>query len=405
MSNVNLIEVMALVNLPASCLNRDEAQMPKECNFGGVDRAFASSASQKFVVRHSENFKSLSDKVQASIRTARIYEYIIPRLNNMPAEFESAVIALCDTLGKGGVTSKVAWDKLSDTYDFSKIDKKSSSAKGDSNQVIMIFSPSQVDFLVETIQRFVDEADGDIVKFAAFTNANVFERMEAARSKGENVSTITLDTALFGSMTASMFSASVPASMHVAPMFSTDALVRESDFYIASDDFVLANPEKAQGAANMGEIGYNCPCMYRYASLDLDILRENLKNVENRDETIKSIVPELIRTFVMTLPKGKQNTNAAYILPDMVCVNLKEKKIPCNYANAFAIPARANSNQSVTEKSIEKFVAEVNMIDKYYDVDVVERFYMNCRETGVTPNICTSVENIKDIVKGIQAHL
>lgn len=400
MNKVNLIEVMALVNLPASCLNRDEAQMPKECNFGGVDRALVSSQAQKFAVRHSENFKPLCDEVNASIRTARVFEYIMPRLNNVPSEFEPIIIALCDSLGKANAKSKVVWDEKSDTYDFSGIDKGKKLPKaGDRDGQIMVFSPSQIDFLVETIQRFVDEVEGDIVKFNAFTNASIFERM-----KGKKIEHITLDTALFGSMTASVFSASVPASMHVAQMFSTDALVRESDFYIASDDFVLANPEKAQGAANMGEIGYNCPCMYRYASLDLDILRENLKNVENRDEVIKKIVPELIRTFAMTLPKGKQNTNAAYILPDMICVNLKEKKVPCNYANAFAVPARATSGVGVTEKSIEKFVAEVDMIDKFYDVDVVERFYMNCRET-VAPKNCTSVENIKDIVKGIQAHL
>lgn len=398
MSKVNLIEVMTIVNLPASCLNRDEAQMPKECHFGGFDRARVSSQAQKFAIRQSESFKELCKDVSGSIRTANGHEYVIPRLNNVPDGFEPAIIALCDSLGKGEVKSKVVWDEKSDTYDFSKIDKKAPNYGKRSTQ-IMIYSDSQIAYLIETIQRFIDEADGDILKFAAFTNGSVFERM-----KGKKIDPITLDTALFGSMTASIFSASVPASMHVAQAFSTDALVRESDFYIAADDFVIANPDKAQGAANMGDIGYNCPCMYRYASLDLDILRENLKNTENRDEVIKESVPELIRTFAITLPKGKQNTNAAYVLPDMICVNLKEKKIPCNYANAFATPARATSTQSVTEKSIEKFVAEVNMIDKFYDADVVERLFMNCRE-GVAPTNCNSVENITDIVKGIKAHL
>lgn len=399
MSKANLIEVMTLVNLPASCLNRDEAQMPKECHFGGYDRARVSSQAQKFAIRQSDSFKALCNEVSGSIRTAHIHEYIIPRLNSVPAGFEDAIIALCDTLGKKEVKGKVVWDENSDTYDFSKIDKKSPSYGKRSTQ-IMIYSNSQIDFLVETIQRFIDEVDGDIVKFAALTNFNVFERM-----KGRKIDPITLDTALFGSMTASVFSTSVPASMHVAQMFSTDALVREDDFYIASDDFVIANPDKAQGAANMGSVAYNCPCMYRYACIDLDILRENLRNVENRDEVIANIVPELIRTFVMTLPKGKQATNAAYMLPDMVCVNLKEKKIATNFANAFANPVVANNTNGIVERSIEAFVTEVNQIDKFYDADVIERFYMNCRETGVAPNICTSVENIKDIVKGVKAHL
>ena len=399
MSKVNLIEVMTLVNLPASCLNRDEAQMPKECHFGGYDRARVSSQSQKFAIRQSESFKALCNEISASIRTAHIHEYIIPRLTGVPEGFEPAIIALCDTIGKGEVKSKIVWDEKADTYDFSKIDNKAPSYGKRSTQ-IMIYSQPQVDFLVETIQRFINEVNGDIVKFAAFTNANIFERM-----KGKKINPVTLDTALFGSMTASVFSTSVPASMHVAQMFSTDALVREDDFYIASDDFVIANPDKAQGAANMGSVAYNCPCMYRYGCIDLDILRENLRYVDNRDEVIADIVPDLIRTFVMTLPKGKQNTNAAYMLPDMVCVNLKDKKIATNMANAFANPVVADSVNGVVEKSIEKFVAEVNMVDKYYDADVVERLYMNCRETGIAPTTCTSVENIKDIVKGIKAHL
>ena len=170
MSKVNLIEVMTLVNLPASCLNRDEAQMPKECHFGGYDRARVSSQSQKFAIRQSESFKALCNEISASIRTAHIHEYIIPRLTGVPEGFEPAIIALCDTIGKGEVKGKIVWDEKADTYDFSKIDKKAPSYGKRSTQ-IMIYSQPQVDFLVETIQRFINEVNGDIVKFAAFTNA------------------------------------------------------------------------------------------------------------------------------------------------------------------------------------------------------------------------------------------
>lgn len=401
MSNVRMVEVMALVNLPASCLNRDEANLPKECNFGGVDRNRVSTQAQKYAMRQSEDFKAICDDIGTSIRTARVDGFILPRINGMPEEFIPAFEFLCDSLGKETSKDAVKWDEKSDTYDFSDIPKKLPKFEKRSKQ-IMIFSESQINFLVDTIQRFVDEADGDIMKFAAFTNKNIFERM-AAGNDGKGIDATTLDTALFGSMTASAFSTSVPASMHLAQMFSIDSLVRENDFYIAADDYNAYNPGQ-QGAANLGDIAYNCSCMYKYAAIDVDILRENLKTVENVDEVIKKIIPELVKNFVLTLPKGKQNSNAAYVLPDMVCVNIKEKKIACNYANAFVVPVKPEGNKSIVSKGIEKFVAEVDKIDKFYGLETIDCLFMNCVDDSI-PNSATKVENLSEMMKIVGENL
>ena len=400
-----MIEVMALVNLPVNCLNRDEANLPKECNFGGIPRNMLSSACQKYAMRKSNEFKEICDGIGASIRTSRVDAYILPRLKGMPEEFIPAFELLCDTIGKGKNKDREKtapkWDKKTDTYDFSKSLKKLPSY-GDRDTQIMILSETQIDFLVETIQRFIDEADGDVLKFASFTNGSVFER-EAASNNGEGIDNTTLDSALFGSMTASAFSLSVPASMHVAPMFSIDKLVRESDFYIAADDYILNNP-KEQGAAFLGDTAYSCSCMYKYAAIDIDILRENLKTVENVDEVIKKIIPELVKNFVLTLPKGKQNSNAAYVLPDMVCVNIKEKKVASNYANAFVVPVKPEGSKSIVSKGIEKFVAEVDKIDKFYGLETIDCLFMNCVDDSI-PNSATKVENLSEMMKIVGENL
>lgn len=393
--NVNMIEIMGIVNLPAVCLNRDEANQPKEMNFGGFDRGRVSSQAQKFAIRNSELFRPIEEKISKSIRTANVANLIIPRLENVPEGFDDAIVALCDTLNKKGEAG-VPWDKETDTYDFSKVDySKNKLSTGKRTQIIQVFSNNQIDFLVETIQRFVNESDGDVKKFMAFKNKNVFERRV-----GNSLKEVTIDTALFGSMTASEFSDSVPASMHVAQMFSTDALVRENDFYIASDDAASNS-----GAANMGDMGYNCSCMYKYASIDLDILRSNLNSVENKDEVIKEIVPELVKAFALTLPKGKQNTNAGYTLPDMICVNLKEKKVPCNYANAFVTPVKATMTESVTKQSIDKFIGEVDKIDRFYGLEVVDRLFMNCLDNGAAPKNATVVDNLNILAEAIKESL
>ncbi|MEM7801987.1 MAG: type I-E CRISPR-associated protein Cas7/Cse4/CasC, partial [Chloroflexota bacterium] len=53
-------------------------------------------------------------------------------------------------------------------------------------------------------------------------------------------------------------------------------------------------------------------------------------------------------------PTGKQNSFAAQNLPDFVLVEVSQKNIPVNHANAFLKPI-GKSIDSLMEKSIEKF--------------------------------------------------
>ena len=44
-------------------------------------------------------------------------------------------------------------------------------------------------------------------------------------------------------------------------------------------------------------------------------------------------------------PSGKQNSFAAFSLPDFILVEVSDKNLPVSYANAFLKPARAYGEQ------------------------------------------------------------
>lgn len=154
--------------------------------------------------------------------------------------------------------------------------------------------------------------------------------------KDAKTNPITADIAPFGRMVTSNCFADVDASMQVAHAISTHAVNCKSDYFTAMDDLLDGRDEN--GAAMIGNVDYNSCCYYECASVDTNALCENLKNVENREELMHSILPALLKAMAYTNPSGNQNTFAGQILLDMVMIECKADKIPLSYANAFEVP-------------------------------------------------------------------
>jgi CRISPR system Cascade subunit CasC len=71
------IELHLLQNFPPSCLNRDDTNTPKTCEFGGVTRARVSSQCWKRAVR--EYFKAEAPE-RRGIRSKRLKSELINAL-------------------------------------------------------------------------------------------------------------------------------------------------------------------------------------------------------------------------------------------------------------------------------------------------------------------------------------
>ena len=342
-----LIEIHMLKNYPPVNLNRDDSGAPKTCFFGGVQRGRISSQCLKRNWRISDTFKALGS---FGIRTRNMPELVGKRLLELGVgqEFvDEAVKKLTGIANKDGTVNK----------------------KGNITTQMVFYSKEEIERIAQGIKATIEE-DGDLKTFT--------KRLPKELDKLQSCSVdkpISADIALFGRMVTSQYLADVDAAMQVAHAISTHAVNRESDYFTAVDDLINESSDDS-GAGMIGDVDYNSCCYYEYASIDTDILQENLKNCEFKDELIEKLIPALIRTMAYTNPSGKQNTFAGQVLPDMVMVECKKDKIPLSYVNAFETPVRAwGSQPNLVKNSLEQFSKHVDCMDKAYELPVLHRAY------------------------------
>lgn len=363
-----LFEIHMLKNYPPVNLNRDDNGAPKSCFFGGVQRGRISSQCLKRSWRTSDIFKSLDS---FGIRTRKMPELVGEKLTEMgvaPEFVEEAELKLTGIANKDGKTSK----------------------DGKTAQVVF-YAQSEIDQVALRIKEAID-ADKDLKTFAKRSSKD-FD----ALVKDAKIVPISADLALFGRMVTSDYFVDVDAAMQVAHAISTHAVNRESDFFTAMDD--LLKPDEEAGAAMMGDVDYNSCCYYEYASIDTDILRENLKNSDDPDGLIDKLLPILVKAMAYTNPSGKQNTFAGQILPDMVMVECKKDKIPLSYVNAFETPIPTwSANPEIVKKSVKAFAEHVDKMDAAYELPVLHRSFFAPRFDGIQPEKCERAAKLNEML-------
>lgn len=364
-----LIEFHLLKNYPPVNLNRDDAGAPKTCFFGGKLRGRISSQCLKRSWRLSEVFQRLDSH---GVRTRRMPEKVAAKLLEMGVDQDMAEEAQLKLTGIANKEGKV---------------KK----EGYTAQVVM-YAPGEIEAITQCIYECIAK-DQTLSAFKKRGAKKIEGLEEAVKTKP-----ITADIALFGRMVTSDYFADVDAAMQVAHAISTHVVNRESDFFTAVDD--LMEQEDDPGAGMMGDTDYNSCCYYQYAALDIDQLKTNLGNTEERDILIRELIPALLRAMVYTNPSGKQNTFAGQVLPDLVMVECKEEKIPLSYANAYEDPVRTyDMNSSIVQGSIKKLFVTVDQMDKIYALPVKHRLYLVPRYQEMAPGIGTRCESFPALVE------
>lgn len=165
--------------------------------------------------------------------------------------------------------------------------------------------------------------------------------------------------------------------MQVAHAISTNKLNMESDYFTAMDDLLSGDTMEESGSGMIGETDYNASCYYIYASLDTDILRENLQYTPDSEALICKAIPALIRTMALTNPSGKQNSFAGNILPSAILVECKEEKVPVSMVNAFAKPVKPEKDNDgdLILGSIQRLCTEVDSIQCSFGLSVSRRLW------------------------------
>ena len=370
-----LIEIHMLKNYPPTNLNRDDTGAPKTCLFGGVTRGRISSQCLKRSWRTSPVFQNEIGAENLGVRTRKLPQLVVEKLRSM------------------GVSEEVTAELLPKLSGFGNKDGKETK-EGDITAQIVIYAPQDIQAVAETVKEIVDQC-----KTMKEVKALKAKDLQAA-VRNAQIRPVTLDIALFGRMVTSDAFRDVEASMQVAHAISTNKVAVESDYFTAMDDLLDGASLDEQGADMIGDIDYNSSCYYIYASIDVDALKENLKDSENADEIAAKAIPALIRAMAFTNPSGKQNSFAGHVLPSAVLVECKSTKIPTSMANAFVEPVRASGGKDLVENSAIKLAEEADAIARNYGLPVDRRIWFCVDKYEVRPAcdavICATFPELVD---------
>lgn len=295
----NFVNFHVLISHSPACLNRDDMNMQKSAVFGGVRRVRISSQSLKRAMRTSEYYRT--NLGMPSVRTrelARFAERCVQALKDrFPAELVRRTVALVG--GKEGMAEDTQADAVAP-------------------------------WAIEEVARFCElvAANPDL------DEKGLKKLVEKSAASLREATTQALDIALSGRMATSGLMMSVDGSFAVAHAITTHAVDSDIDWFTAVDDLVSDAGETGAGHLNTQE--FSSGVFYRYASLNLGQLQNNLGGVSR--ERALEIAQHLARLLATVVPSAKQQSFAAHNLADCVLVSFADQ--PISLANAFEAPVQ-----------------------------------------------------------------
>ena len=344
----SFIDFHILQNVPPSCVNRDDSGSPKTATFGGQRRARVSSQCWKRAVR--QLFNDFVDQSELGYRTTKIIDLLAKEISRQNPELDSQSAELAKEIFKK--TSKTQFN-ISLKPARSKKDNGGKTAN-DVASYLVFLSALQVQQLAEyAIEKAVKNEKQQKKDIEKLLNLNH-----------------SVDLALFGRMVADYPGVNVDASCQVAHAISTHSVENEFDFFTAVDDVKSQDQEETDaGAGMMGTVEFNSSTLYRYATINLDMLRENLGS---DDATVRA-VDAFAQAFVKAMPTGKQNTFANRTLPEAIYVSVRDDQ-PVSLVGAFENAVVSRENTGFLVPSVSRLVKEAADIEEAYGVEPLAQF-------------------------------
>ena len=195
----------------------------------------------------------------------------------------------------------------------------------------------------------------------AIVSAHSGEALDAKTVKKIVKEAHAVDIALFGRMVADDTDLNIDAACQVAHAISTHAAENEYDFFTAVDDEKSRSEEEDAGAGMMGTIEFSSATMYRYATINVDLLRHNLGDNE---ATLKAL-EVFIKGFCLSMPTGKQNTFANRTIPETVVVTVREDQ-PVSLVGAFEEAVPADASRGYAGRSVDALAHHARTIEDNY---------------------------------------
>ena len=327
--NRTIIDIHILQTVPPSNLNRDDTGSPKTAVYGGVRRARVSSQAWKRATRTM--FASELDTSELGLRTKRVVEVLSERIRARAPELDDRSEELAKaTLEAVGIKTSPA-----------------GKGKADESGYLLFLSARQYDNLAEAAVAASAEKD-----LKAGLKARDVRKLA---DHGHSV-----DIALFGRMVADASDLNVDAAAQVAHAISVHAVENEYDYYTAVDD--RKEDQEETGAGMIGTVEFNSATLYRYANVDVNRLMDNLGD----QEATRRAVEAFVRTFVTSMPTGKQNSFANRTLPDTVVARVRDTQ-PISFVGAFEEPVTAGSTTGRVARAAERLAQYAVDVENTYD--------------------------------------
>lgn len=326
-----IIDVHVLQTVPPSNLNRDDTGSPKTARFGGVVRARVSSQAWKRATRTA--FAGLLDRAELGVRSKRLVELLGDEIAAQdPSLTDQAPGLAKDVLTAVGIKTAAPRNKKD--------------------------APEEAGYLVFLSNRQVTGL-AELAVQAGRTGEGVAKAEARKRADTEH----SVDVALFGRMVAEATDLNVDAAAQVAHALSVHAVQNEYDYFTAVDDHKSADDEEDAGAGMIGTVEFNSSTLYRYATVDVDRLAENLGDAKATRRAVEAFV----RAFVLSMPTGKQNTFAHGTLPDAVLITLRDSRA-VNLVGAYEEPIEGPSRIGTAITRLAAHAREIQ--DAYADAPV-----------------------------------
>ncbi|WP_433393428.1 type I-E CRISPR-associated protein Cas7/Cse4/CasC [Micromonospora sp. KLBMP9576] len=320
------IDIHILQSVPPSNLNRDDAGSPKQAIYGGARRLRVSSQAWKRATRLAFKNDLGIPADQLGTRTKRVSTLLAARLTERARVSAEAATRLSNAL--------LAHDL-----------KVTAGKKATESAYLLFFGRSQLDAIVALVSDRASE-------LTALADDALTKAVAELPVRAQLMAKHPIDVALFGRMVADIPALNVDAATQVAHALSVHPVEVEFDYYTAVDD--EKTREEDAGAAMMGTVEFTSATLYRYATLDVQHLAENLDN--DIEVTIQA-VRAFMRAFVTSMPTGHQNTFAHRTVPSLVSYMVRTDQ-PVNLVSAFESPVR--STHGIAARAALSLAREAN---------------------------------------------
>ena len=317
-----IFEIHAIQNFNTSALNRSDNGYLKSIFYGDSYRQRVSSQCWKRAMRESPSFKEYleEDVHKTGVRTREIPS-LVAETGDSKKTGEAA--KLLEGLGFG----KSEKDKATETYRL---------------KTMVFLSHTELSYIKNLFIKH--GSDGKSAR-------KEFDK-DIAHSKQ-----LSLDIALFGRMMADNRDLDVHGSVSMTHALGVTASQNTKDFFTALDDI-------SQVSGMLDTQSISSPTFYRYGSINLNILKNNL----NSDlERMQLAVAGFIKSFAFATPTSKKNSTAPYKLPNILIV--RKAKTPLTLDGAFEkqIVSDEANKLTHTDNAIKKMNEFIKALNDNFD--------------------------------------